>query len=44
MAPPLWMVDGEDGENREDGEDREDGGNYVGAGFTTIFSVAPRCN
>jgi len=27
-----------------DGEDEGDKGDYVGAGFTTIFSVTPRCN
>jgi len=26
-----------------DGGDGEDGEDYVGAGFTTIFSVKPRC-
>ncbi|EDX77374.1 hypothetical protein MC7420_511 [Coleofasciculus chthonoplastes PCC 7420] len=24
--------------------EEEDGGNCVGAGFTTIFAVTPRCN
>jgi len=39
--------DGEDRGDRGDGGDRgdrEDGANCVGAGFTTIFAVTPRCN
>ncbi|MEQ8540237.1 MAG: hypothetical protein RIB93_22630 [Coleofasciculus sp. D1-CHI-01] len=35
---------GEAGEAGEAEGDEGDGGNYVGAGFTTIFSVTPRCN